>query len=261
MTLKWLALLPCVLVVFLSAFAKQSSTAPTKDPQAVAVIQSAISAMGGAAVIGSVQNSVVIGSSVNSAESQNGTQTFIWTYAGNQFRNENDAQTGSHILVSNSGTPQDYQDGSWVPSPAAIIRANLPYHIPALVLLNEINDAAYSIAYIGTTPMNGVDAIHIQTLDDSDAIGQVYTLQDWYFDPTSGIPLRVEFQIPVDQKPQDSVQAAINFSNFQAVSGILVPLQLNITEGPSSCTSTVTSVVFNANISPSEFTSGTGVTQ
>lgn len=120
-----------------------SSQTVGRDPQAVLVAQTALSAMGGPGVIGQIQNSTVTGTSLSQAEAESETRSFVWTYAGNEFRNENDAATGSHVLVSNSGNPQDYREGTWVTSPAALSRTNLPYHIPALVLFSELNNAGY----------------------------------------------------------------------------------------------------------------------
>lgn len=234
-----------------------SSQTVGRDPQAVLVAQTALSAMGGPGVIGQIQNSTVTGTSLSQAEAESETRSFVWTYAGNEFRNENDAATGSHVLVSNSGNPQDYREGTWVTSPAALSRTNLPYHIPALVLFSELNNAGYSFALLGTKALNGVNAIHIQTRDDSDTMGRAYTSQDWYFNPSTGLPLRVEFQIPTDQNSKDSLQASIGFSNFRVISGVLVPLQLDIAEGPATCTATVSSVAFNANVDPNGFKSST----
>jgi hypothetical protein len=240
-------------------FAQTQTSSQTvgRDPQAILVVQTALSAMGGPGVIGQMQNSTATGTSVSQAEGESETRSFVWTYAGNQFRNENDAATGTHILVSNSGNPQDYRDGTWVTSPVALSRANLPYHIPALVLFSEINNAGYSFAFLGTKTLNGVNAIHVQTRDDSDAIGTAYTSQDWYFNPATGLPVRVEFQIPTDQNSKDSLQASIDFSNFRVISGVLVPLQLDIAEGPATCTAAVSSVAFNANVDPNGFKSST----
>jgi hypothetical protein len=232
-----------------------------RDPQAIAVVQSAINAMGGTGAIASIESSIVAGSSVNNAAASNGTQSFVWTYAGSEFRNENDAQTGSHILVSNGGVPEDLQNGSWLAAPVAIMQTNLPYHIPALVLLDEINNGNYSFGSLGTMTVDGINALHVPSRDNSDATTLAYTTQDWYFDPTTQLPVRVEYQIPVDQNPQHSLQASIDFSIFRVVSGIAVPFQLNITEGPASCTSTISSVAFNVNVNPSEFAPSTGGAQ
>jgi len=244
----------------------QSQTSATpqqgvRDAQAVAVVQTALAAMGGTAILGQVQNSVVQGTSVDQTATGSETLKFVWTYSGSEFRNENDGATGSHILVSNDGNPTDFHDGTWVSASPNITRTNLPYHIPALVLLNELNNSGYGFNFLGSTTVNGSNATHIQTCDNSDITGHFFTPQDWYFDPVSGLPLRVEYLDPISQDYRESLHGSIDFSGFKVVTGILVPFQLTIHEGPVSSVATINSVVLNATIDPSGFAPSTGSVQ
>lgn len=265
MTLKRLALLSSILV-FSQIASAQSSTSPSseqakRDPQAVAVVQSAISAMGGTATIALMQSSVATGTSVDQSAQQNTPGSFTWTYAGSEFRNENNATTGSHILISNAGSPQDYENGSYVILPSVAARTNRPFHIPALTLFSEIANPSYSVVYVGTAALNGINVVHIRLRDESDIAGQLFTLQDWYFNSTTGLPSRVQFSFPTSPQPKDSLPETIDFSNFQPVNGILVPFQLSITLGPLDFVVTMNSVAFNTNMNPSLFTPSTGAAQ
>lgn len=85
---------------------------PARDPQAIAAIQTALAAMGGAGAIGAIQNAVVQGTSVTTPNNENGPQNFTWTCAGNAFRYENDGTSGGHVFVSNNGSPQDQEGAS-----------------------------------------------------------------------------------------------------------------------------------------------------
>jgi hypothetical protein len=214
--------------------------------------------MGGVTVLSQVHNSVVTGTSANQTAQQAAPQSFTWTYAEKQFRLENSAASGSHVLVSSGGSPQDFHDGEWLVVPPGMARTILPYHIPALTLFGEIQNSGYSFVFGGSTTLNGKVAIHIQSRDDSDVTGHLFTPQDWYFDSATGLPLRVEFQIPISENANDSLPASMDFSNFQAVTGVLVPFQLRITEGPITFVSTVTSATFNTNIDPSTFVPPSG---
>jgi hypothetical protein len=232
-----------------------------RDAQAVVVVQTALAAMGGTAIVSLVQNSVVQGTSVDLSASESGAQSFVWTYSGKEFRNENDAATGSHILVSNGGNPTDFHDGAWVSPSPVVARTNLPYHIPALVLLNELNNANYTFTFLGSTTVNGSNATHIQTCDNSDITGHFFTPQDWYFDSVTGLPLRVEYLYPISQDYRESLHGSIDFSSFNVVTGILVPFQLTINEGPFSSVASMNSVVFNSTLDPSVFAPSTGSVQ
>jgi hypothetical protein len=223
---------------------------PVRDAQAVATVQSAIVAMGGATAIGAIQSSVAQGTSVATSDTGSGTTNFTWSHSGQDFRYENDATSGGHVFVSNSGSPCDIEAGIIAPSASSAARANLPFHIPALVLFNELSNANYTLTYVGATTLNGASALHIQTADNSDSTGQLVTPQDWYFDPTTGLPLSVQYRIPNAVNAQNWQPGSIGFANFQSISGVLVPFQLTIQEGPPAppVVATISSVVFNTSI-------------
>jgi hypothetical protein len=238
-----------------------SPSQPVRDAQALAVVQQSLTAMGGTAAVSQVQNSVVTAAVVNPTAPEGTTESFTWTYAGNQFRLEDDAANGGHVFVSSGGSPQDFHDGAWFDVSPVMVRTNLPFHVPALALYGEIQNPGYSFIFVGSATLNGSGVIHIQTRDDSDMTGHLFTLQDWYFDPVKELPLRVEYQIPMSLNPSDSLNASMNFSNFQAVTGILIPFQLSIIEGPVSLALTVTSAAFYTTVDSSGFAPSIGAVQ
>jgi len=253
-----LFLLPCI--------GQQSGTplqqVPRRDPQAWATVQNALAAMGGLSNISTIQNVVVQGTSHVTPTDDSGEYcNFTWISAGRDFRYENNATSGGHILVSNGGNPRDLRDGTWSAVTPILARVELPYHIPALALLIEAGNPAYSFIYVGVGALNGRAAIHIQSRDDSDQIETLYSPQDWYFDAKTGLPMRVEYQSPLMPNRDGLSSASIDFGNFSSISGILVPFQLNMTYGPVSLTAAVSSVAFNSAVDPSTFLASDGGTQ
>jgi hypothetical protein len=119
----------------------------TRDPQAVAIVQTALTAMDGSGLVGAIQGSVESGTTTDSSAPESSPATFISTYAGGQFREEVTSASGGHVLVSNAGAPQDYRDGSWQAQPSVVTRTNLPFHVPALVLSYDLNDSVYAFTY------------------------------------------------------------------------------------------------------------------
>lgn len=237
---------------------KNAATNTLQDPAAVATIQAALTALGGATNMALIQNSVVQGTSVDTPGNGSGPTNFTWTYQGSDFRDENDAGPNTNILVSNSGSPEDYQGSAWVNVQPFVGRANLPFHIPGLVLYNELNNPNYTLTFVGLTTVNGTAAVEVDTADNSDTIGPLVTPQQWYFDATTTLPLRVQFRIPDPTNALAFQAGTTDFANYQAVSGVLVPYQLTMKEGPLSFTATVTSAAFNVPIDPSIFTPSGG---
>jgi len=139
----------CFLVGSISNAGSPKSSAANKNPQAVTVVQTALTAMGGATAIAQIQTSVVSGTSVYASTEVGAAPSFTWTTSGSEFRYEVDAVQGGHVLVSNGGNPQDFHDGAWAVVMPVIARTNLAYHVPALVLFSELNSAGYTLGYIG----------------------------------------------------------------------------------------------------------------
>lgn len=234
---------------------------PVRDPQAIAVIQTALGAMGGAGAIGNIQNAVVQGTSVTTPINENGPQNFTWTCAGSAFRYENDGNSGGHVFVSNNGSPQDQEGGKWVAMATFMGRANLPFHIPALVLFGELSNPNYTLTFVGMTTLNGTPVVQVNTSDNSDFIGQLVTPQEWYFDPNSGLPLHVMYRVPNPLDAQTYSTGTIDFARFQIINSVLVPFQLTINEGPVSLVATVSSATFNAPLNQNLFTNQQGLSQ
>jgi hypothetical protein len=228
-----------------------SAPAPERDTQAVATIQTSITAMGGTTAIGAIQSSTAQGTSIATPDDDSGTITFTWSLSGQDFRYENDATSGGHIFVSNSGNPCDIEGSTLVSLGPQAARANLPFHIPALALLNELNNPNYTLTYVGSATINGASAVHIQTADNSNSVGQLVTPQDWYFDTTTALPLSVQYRIPNPRDSQSWLPGSMTFASFQTVNGVLVPFQLTIQEGSTAAPTvsvTISSITFNTAI-------------
>lgn len=259
MLLKRLAILLGIFAVAFSTCAQQTSippspTAPVRDPQAIAVVQSAIAAMGGIGVASGIQDLTVQGTLQDVTGTSGQTIGFTWRNSGSEFRQElQQAGTTVRISLSGHGTPGDFRNGAWVSPPYHESRANLPYYVPIYVLYSEISNPSYTLSYVGSTTVGGRPAIQIHTCDESDLFSHMVLPQDWYFDSASGLPLQVNFRIPSDTDAATSQAGTIQFANFQVVSGVAVPFQITLQEGPVSSTQIVSSVQFNTGISPSEF--------
>ena len=139
------------------------------------------------------------------------------------------------------------------PVPYFVAQANLPYELPALVLLNELSNPNYTLSYVGTATINGNPAIHIHTCDDTDLVSYFVTPQEWYFDARSGLPVLVQYGLPKPRNMQTSWPVSTSYANYQVVNGILVPYQLTMNVGPVVEVATVSSVAFNRGLPSTQF--------
>lgn len=260
-------LLICSAVLIFSALflsgapaSSQNTSPPRRDARAITIVQQSITAMGGAASIANISSWTAHGISQplkNSANSE--TRSFTWTVSGNDFRSELGGGGHSYVFVSGHGSPQSDVDGKTHAINYHVARAMLPFYFPVYMLSLEINNLDYTILYVGTETLEGRSVIHIHTSDDTDDIGTLVTPQEWYFDPTTLLPLRVNFRLPANENAEIYHTGAFEFSNYMPTDGLQVPYSLTYYEQDKSRASiTIQSFVLNSQPAPSLFDASQG---
>ena len=236
-----------------SAQSQSTSTPPIRDAQAIATVQSAIAALGGTQNIAAIQDSMIQGTQQDTTNPQVAPLTFTWQQSGAEFRDFIQATDHTHIEVSGHGYPAQQLAGQWVPVPYHVARANLPFELPALVLYQELTIPTYTLQYIGVATIGGKSAIHLHTSDDTDPVGTLVTSQEWYFDPVSFIPIRVEYRVPYPRNAYQWTPLSVDYRNYQTQNGVAIPFELDINPSFGIVVATVNSVTFNSGLSASLF--------
>jgi hypothetical protein len=264
MPLKRLAVLFGIFFLTLPTYAQQPSTpssppAPVRDAQAIAVLQSAVAAMGGARAAAAIQDFTVQGNEQYVTDPGPTPATFTWQNSGAEFSYTVQNSNGTYTALSGHGIPAQLKHGNWIPLPPYVSRAELAFHNPIFVLYAELQSLNYSFQYVGPGSVEGNAAIHIRASDNSDAIGQLVTPQEWYFDPVTFLPMRVEYKAPDERNAQGSTPVSEEFSNYQAASGFVIPYQIKIQIGPSLLMANVSSAIVNSGLPASTFDPPTAV--
>lgn len=232
-----------------------------RDPQAAGAAARAIAAMGGAN-IAQVRDCRAEGVLEAVEGSWLTSGSFVWKDAGSAFRYESTGKAGSSVYVSGQGKPAVLASGKTTKLNAHVSEANFPQHLAALVLLRALSDSRYKLAWIGLEPLGASQAAHVRISLEIDEVTAVTTVQDWYFEPVSGLPLRVEYRLPSNANALSFLKAAVDFSDFRMVSGVAVPFQIVFYEdGVKVSVAKLSSVAFNSGLSPSEFTAPAGGVQ
>jgi hypothetical protein len=226
---------------------------PVRDDRALMIVQTAIVSMGAANSESVIQDCVLIGTNDSDSEKEP-HKDFTWTIAGNEFRYDVTSAKGSGYFVSGHGKPANVSNGKVTAIREYVARASLPYYLPGLLLSRELASSNYSISYVGTASVNGRQAVQVHLSDGSDKIAALVTPQDWYFDLSTGIPLRVEFRIPPNENPKDFVIGTFDFSGFQTVSGMRIPFKISFFQEKHPLKRLrFKSVAFNVGVSASIF--------
>jgi hypothetical protein len=236
--------------------------APVKDPQAVNVVQTAITAMGGVAVIGQIQTWQLQGQYQRTTQSGNETGTLLWEQAGAEFRVQTTGPFGTNLVLTGHGKPAVVTPGGTKTMPAHVIRAMFVPALAASTLLRELQDPNCSIEYGRTTTLGSESVTVIQTAIRATQMEAMVTPQTWFFDSASGLPVRVEFRLPAVVGPRIYAPTTVDFSDYHNVSGALYPFRIVRSEfDKQSFVVTLQSVNVNVSISPGDFDPAVGGAQ
>lgn len=178
------------------------STTSTSDPQAVAVVQAAITAIGGAAAIGTLQS---------------------WTFKAQATgRIANGPITG--VLASTiSQTTQPSGKTAKMPPPWARPRSLLVPALVSAILAKQSQDPTVLLTQgAASASAPNASAVIFSTKGKSGAA----PTQRWYFDNTSGLPNRIDFLLPAKVGPVEAFAGTVLLSNYQSVGGILYPFKI-----------------------------------
>jgi hypothetical protein len=260
MQLRWLSR-SLLLLVFSSVSLFSQIQTPTRDQQALTIVQTAINNMGATNSASTIHDCVLTGTS-DSDSNPDLRKNLTQTIAGEEFRFEMNSAKGSGFFVSGHGTPANSFNGKTTRINYHVARANLPFYLPGLLLSRELSNSNYSVKYVGVSTVGGRRAAQIHLSDGSDRVAVLVTPQEWYFDLSSGLPLSVEFHIPTNENAADITKGTYDFSDFRLVNGMLTPFQISFSQEHLPVrTISLNSVTFNAGVSPSIFDAPKGAAQ
>ncbi len=233
---------------------------PSRDATDVAVVESAVAALGGRGVLSQVSDSVTTGDIQPKERNPFGSRSFVWKTVGDEFRYEFQSARGLQVYTSGHGRPAVLkEDGRVRQIFAHMAMANPPLHLPGVVLLRELMDPSYSITLEDVGLVGGTAAACVRTRSERHVVARTLTPQVWCFDLVTGLPLRVGYRIAQNLNASRSREGSAEFSDFRSVNGILVPFRIDADEGPQQKSLiTVKSVAFDTGVNPAEFDAPTG---
>jgi hypothetical protein len=232
---------------------------PVRDAQAVAAVQNAINALGGAALISQEQSWLIQGNKISASGAPAPSGSFTWEAAGSEYRFEDSTPAGKDLFVTGHGNPTQIS--------ASKSQAISPYmaqamFVPALVgpvLLQEFQNQSYSIRYGGTGSIGTASVLIVTTAAETTYPDNVITPQTWYFDSSTGLPIRVEFRSPAPRHPASYANERFDYSDLRVNGGAVFPFQINLSiEGQPLETFYVSTISVNANVPSSDFDAPSG---
>jgi hypothetical protein len=243
---------------FLSASAFAQTTTPaTSDPQAVALIQQSLGVLTGSATV--ISDVTLTGSAqrIAGSDSETGTATLM-AMAPAYSKLSLDLPSGLRSEIRNpAGTPPPgsvppgvlasvslvQPVGAWsgpngVLNPIAQqnLMTDAVWFCPVFTLTNVVASQAYVLSYVGPSTLNGQAVLHVSAIQQFSALSnapaqttallQHLSQMDFYLNATTLLPVALVFNVHPDTNALTDIPTEIVFSNYQAVSGVQVPLHV-----------------------------------
>ncbi|MBV9183187.1 MAG: hypothetical protein JO356_17935 [Acidobacteria bacterium] len=242
----------CVLVMSSFGATLQNQTS---DALAISLAQQAITALTGGATVNDVTlNADVI--SILGSDKDTGTAI---------FRAKGPSKSRVDIHLS-GGTRTDARTltngvptGAWqknggkaFPHAQHNTWTDAVWFFPAFSSLSQTASPNFMFKYVGQEQHAGLSTQHLQvyqTLPSASATLQRISTVDLYLDPVSFLPSATSFSVHADNDVNTSISNEIRYSNYQPVSGVLVPFHFQqIFNGGVVLDVTVTKASFNAGL-------------
>jgi hypothetical protein len=248
------ASLQFLFVLPISLFAQQSSTA--REPQAIAVLQKAVAAMGNTLPADSVATGTV--TLVEGSRTEEGTIR-IATRGADQTSEDITLPSGQRVVVYSNGDAKEITGSQSANPPLQLIVTDQCPDFPLPLILSTLNNPDEAFQYIGAETLNETSVQHIRlwnTFSSKPRLQKLaaFSVRDIWLDTTSGLPLKLAYSRRAGGGAVPAIPIAVSFSQYTNVNGVLYPFQVNKSyNGTPWQTISIQSVSFNTGLTDAHF--------
>jgi hypothetical protein len=253
----WLLVIPFLAVPSWGKQAPQQASAPqpTRDPQAVAALQRAVTAMGAALPSDSVATGSVI--VVAGTETDQGTIRIL-TRGTNETLEWIDTPQAVRTQVFSQGQASETVGTAATPFPLERAATAQCRDFPLPFLLALLNNSEESLTFVGTEQL-GVPALHIRATNTyaSQKRQQFlaeFSTTDLWIDANTFLPLKVAHVQRDGGGSAPRTLMEVFFADYQGTGGVLYPRTIRKSwNGTPWMTITVQSVSYNTGLTDANF--------
>jgi hypothetical protein len=236
-----------------ATFAQAGQVAVQRDAAGIAAISKALNSMGGQAAYAAINDTNTSSTCVRASKANSQTHTVRSVTAGDYFRYD-DGDGSSYGLVNGPYGAARIVDGKPIAMEGRSVRSVRPFQIPGLLLYWAISDPQNEIRVFGYAEYNGASVVHIRVVGSKARQDSSEPADDWYFDPQTGLPLKLAYSAPALNSVRRRVRSTVEYSNYATTNNLNVPNTYKRTlEGGPTTTCTVNSFTTNVNPAPSFF--------
>jgi hypothetical protein len=253
--------LAVTLLLVPATFPQSNPTPTTSDPQAVTLASQALAALTGTTQVNDV---TLTGSGTRAAgsdvESGSVTLKALGTLEARlDLSTANGTRSEIRNLDSNS-MPQGFWvglDGNVHSMAGQNCVTDAAWFFPALSILSQLSNPNVVATYIGQETKNGASVQHLHFVvqsGDPSGFFQQLSAEDVYLDASSNLPVAIIFNTHPDNDATTNIVVEIDFSSYQAVSGVQMPFRIQMQyNGSLLLDLTIQSATLNSGLTDAAF--------
>jgi hypothetical protein len=232
-----------------------TTSSAQRDPQAVALLQKSISVMGVPPSDSTATGSVT---TVAGSATQQGTVTILTrglAQTSIQFQMPDNPWT----VVFASGQANKLETTQTTVYPLELAASSQCLYFPLPFLSSILNNADYSVQYIGQENLGSSTANHVVVQNTFNSTPTYkflspFTVADIWIDASSGLPLKIGMIRRDGGGSAPKIPISVVYSNYQTVSGVRYPftIQEYVTE-TLWATINIQSIAFSTGLTDSSF--------
>jgi hypothetical protein len=244
-------------LIFSQSSSQQIAPVVQRDPQAVALLQTSVSAMGGAVPA----DSVATGSVTMVAGSQTSIGTIrILTRGTNQSSEQITLPQSTYSVTYSAGLADESINSAApasIPFERTVTSQSVCFPLPFLAAALGNPDESIQYVALETVGQQSLQHLHIQNTFASQPDFQQFAgfaTFDLWLDANTGLPDRISFIRRNGSGATPRIPMDAYFSAYKSTSGVAYPTQINLSlNGTPWTTITINSVAFNTGLTDSNF--------
>ena len=256
MLLKRLVLVASFVFFAFPSHAWQTSTAPTRDPQAIAILRQSIINMGSTLPADSVASGTV--QTVAGSQTTEGTVRIL-TRGTVQSLVQITTPDANQTCIYSNGRANELTGTTVTVLPLELVVTSQAADFPTPLLAALLNDPDTSFQYVALESSNGLSLHHIHAWDSFASQPTLqsladFSLRDIWIDASSGLPQRISYVRRPAHGAVAGVAVDVFYSSYQHSSGLLYPSTIQESlNGTPWATITIQNVAFNTGLTDSDF--------
>jgi hypothetical protein len=233
-----------------------ASQRPRREPQAAALLEATVSAMGGTIPV----DSVATGNVTIVAGSQTSTgATRILTRGTNQTSIQFQTTNVNWSVIYSNGQANRVDTTGTRVLPMELAASSQCLYFPFPFLSGLLNNSEVSLQYVGQESLDSSPANHIRvqnTYASSPSLQFLsdFTTTDIWLDASTALPVRISLTRRNGGGSSPKIPISFSYSNYKIIAGVLYPFSIQeFLTGTLWAATSIQSVTFNTGLSEKDF--------